>query len=108
MDSQKPAKAPKTAPNAPKPTSTGTDNPKSKTSPDKTREVARRAEAKFVGKVANPKLKATGKAPLKAAQNDHMSYNSNNSGYNTGPRLGSTREQAPSPADENNDFVIRH
>ncbi len=108
MDSQKPAKAPKAAPNAPKPASTGTDKPKSKTSPDKTREVARRAEAKFVGKVANPKLKATGKATLKAAQNDHMSYNSNNSGYNAGPRLGSTREQAPSPADENNDFVIRH
>jgi len=42
----------------------------SKPNPNQTiaREVARRAESKFVGKVANPKLKATGKIALKAAR----------------------------------------
>ena len=97
MDSPKPEKPAKSTQN----------KPKTKSSPDKAREAARRAEAKFVGKVANPKLKATGKATLRAAQSDHMGYNNSSSGYNTGPRLGSTREQ-PTNASEDNGFVIRH
>ena len=93
-DSQKPAKALKTPQNGSK--------------HENAREVARRAESKFIGNLANPKLKATGKATLKAAQNSQMEYNSNNSGYNAGPRLGSTREPSVSPASEDSDFVIRH
>lgn len=45
------------------------NHPKSaQKSPNNAREAARRAEAKFIGKVANPKLKATGKAALAAAK----------------------------------------
>lgn len=118
MDSQTTPKPVKTPEIAPKPAKTATparrEASKAKLSPEKARETARRAEAKFLGKVANPKLKATGKAALGAAskgnsaQNDRMGYNSNNSGYNSGPRLSSTREQSAHPLSEDNDFVIRH
>lgn len=128
MDSQKTSKPAKTPQNPPKRETTPreqgntasiTQKPHvtgsaTKNSSEKSREAAKRAESKFVGKVANPKLKATGKATLKAMtngnrpQNEHMGYNSGNSGYNSGPRLNSTREQSPNPANDDNGFVIRH
>ncbi len=67
--------ASKSAPNSPKtPAKSASQASPSATSNDRlkqanqivSREAARRAEAKFVGKVANPKLKSTGKAVLKA------------------------------------------
>ena len=89
--------------------------------------AAKNAESKFLGKVANPKLKATGKAALKAtggnyaantssntgratSTSSHNTYNNSNNGYNSGPRLGSTREdRGGSYSPENtNEFTIRH
>ena len=85
------------------------------TSPD-ARTAARNAESKFLGKVANPKLKATGKAALKATdsaavRSDHNPYSHNanpyDTGYNSGPRLGSTRNSPYNNSDDN-EFTIRH
>jgi hypothetical protein len=120
MDSQKSQKPLKSPENSQKReiAQKSTPNPSSKTpqtSPD-ARTAARNAESKFLGKVANPKLKATGKAALKATdsaavRSDHNPYSHNanpyDTGYNSGPRLGSTRNNPYTNSDDN-EFTIRH
>ncbi len=59
--------SPKTQLNAKKPNTDTPDDARMRRNQQiVSREVARRAESKFIGNVANPKLKATGKAALKA------------------------------------------
>lgn len=120
MDSQKSQKSLKSPENSQKQeiAQKSTSNSSSKTpqtSPD-ARTAARNAESKFLGKVANPKLKATGKAALKATdstsvRSDHNPYSHNanpyDTGYNSGPRLGSTRNNPYTNSDDN-EFTIRH
>lgn len=127
MDSQKSEKPGKRPENSQKRENAQKSSPKPAQNPPKSSNsasdatiAAKNAESKFLGKVANPKLKATGKAALKAtggnygynstsSYNNHNpnAYNNSNNGYNSGPRLGSTRDDRSAP-DNNNEFTIRH
>jgi len=128
MDSQKSAKPGKQPENSQKrenspeqPEKAPQKSPENRNSTASASTAAKNAESKFLGKVANPKLKATGKAALKATGGNYSrnntnvypdnrnssAYNSPNNGYNSGPRLGSTRDDHTTP-DNNNEFTIHH
>lgn len=112
-----PTTAPKSATN-PKPRSISTSDvkalktaqkePKSpKIKPERknpARELAKKAQAKFIGRIANPRVKKAGKTALSAAKKGPLPTSDNN--FNTGHRQGSTR-QAPS-TDNPNELTIRH
>lgn len=132
--SEKPAKTPENSQKrenvSKSPEKSTQTSSKSSNSVSNSRTAARNAEAKFLGKVANPKLKATGKVALKATGGNYAarpSLNANSAAspnptaspsYNAGPRLSTTRETRESPtnfrgsnhpySDNSNEFTIRH